>query len=477
MAGYGEQMEDIHRYIDDHMESFVKRLQAYLRIPSVAAHNLDQEKCAKWVHQQFADAGFDVCLDAVDGGPPVVTARKDNPDATKSLLFYGHYDVQPPDPVSEWIHDPFGAEIQDGRIYARGAVDEKGGGLAALLAAEAFLNVRGNLPVSMRFVLEGEEEVGSPHFGRWAEGQVDFLRVDGCFTLDGSVNYLTNQPLIRPMERAGILFVELHCQSANRDVYSAEAHYVPNSAWRLTWALATLKDENEVILIDGWYDHLLRPSEEDLELLREFPFDADLMAKGFGIIHLLGGYTGYEPLIARWYEPTCSICGIQSGYTGQGMMTKVPSHAFAKIDFRIKAGMEPDRHVKLLRRHLDKHGFSDIEIKVISAKNQLDSTPRDSVIVEAARRAAQNAFDKPPLVFPGLSAPNPYPNGSYEALGPGSLADLGTGVMSALGVPWIQCYYGDAESYNHSPNEFLSIEAFRRTIKYAAGIIDNFAQI
>jgi acetylornithine deacetylase/succinyl-diaminopimelate desuccinylase-like protein len=249
---------------------------------------------------------------------------------------------------------------------------------------------------------------------------------------------------------------------------------VPNAAWRLVWALSTLKNEKEEILIDGWYDDLLRPSESDLVLMREFPFDAEDLASKWGLEQLLLGRTGHDPLIARWYEPTCTICGIQAGYTGQGSMTKVPSHAFAKVDFRLKAGMDLDRHLKLLRQHLDKHGFSDIEVKFITGKYQPDKTPLDAAIVRAAGQAAEKVYGMAPWVFPGVDTSNKYPEGSYADLGPGSLRDAGPGVISALGVPWIECFYGDPESFNHAPNEFLSIEAFRRAILYAAHIMELF---
>lgn len=470
-------LNDIDRYIDEHMPEYVERFQTYLRFQSVAAQSRGQKECATWLKDQFVQAGLPAHLETVEGGPPVVVAAHEQPGAAKTLLFYGHYDVQPADPLEAWHHDPFGAEIVDGRIYARGAVDEKGGSLAALIAAEAFLKMRGRLPVNMRFAVEGEEEVGSPHFGQWAEGRVDFIRADGALTLDGSVNRDTGQPQIRPMERAGILYVELHCQAANRDVYSAEAHYVPNAAWRLVWALSTLKNEKEEILIEGWYDDLLRPSESDLALIREFPFDAGALARKWGLKELLLGRTGHDPLIARWYEPTCTICGIQSGYTGQGSMTKVPSTAFAKVDFRLKSGMKPERQIELLRQHLDKHGFSDVEVRVSNAKYSRDRTPMDAAIVKAARQAAAEAYGVEPLIFPGVDAPNEYPEGSYAALGPGSLRDLGPAAITALGVPWIQCYYGDPESFNHAPNEFLSLDAFKRAIHYVAHTIELFSQM
>jgi acetylornithine deacetylase/succinyl-diaminopimelate desuccinylase-like protein len=468
-------MEDILRYVDEHLPEYVERFRTYLRFPSVAAQNRGQEVCATWLRDQMIQAGFDARLEPTKGGPPVVMGERKQPGAKRTLLVYGHYDVQPAEPLEEWHHDPFGAEIVNDRIYGRGAVDEKGGSLATLIAAEVFLKIRGSLPVNLRFAIEGEEEVGSVHLGQWVEDHVDFMRADGSLTLDGSVNRSTGRPQINPGWRAGILAVELHSRGASQDLYSAEAHYVPNAAWRLVWALSTLKNEREEILIEGWYDDLLRPTENDLKLIREFPFDAEAMAKQLGLKELLLGRKGHAPLIARWYEPTCTICGIQSGYTGKGMMTKVPSTAFAKVDFRLKTGMDPDRHVKLLRRHLDQHGFSDIEIKILGAKYAKDKTPLDSTIVKATRQAATEAFGVAPLLFPEVDIPNQYPNGSYWALGPGSLADAGTGAIGAIGVPWVECYYGDPESFNHAPNEFLSIAAFKRAIHYAARTIELFA--
>ena len=386
-------MQDILHYVDEHLPEYVERFRTFLRFPSVAAQNRGQTECATWLRDQMIQAGIDTHLESVPGAPPVVVGERLQPRAKRTLLVYGHYDVQPAEPLEEWHHDPFGAEIVGDRIYGRGAVDEKGGNLATLIAAEAFLKVRGKLPINLRFAVEGEEEIGSIHLGEWAEGRVDFLKADGSITLDGSVNRFTGQPQINPGWRAGILAVELRSRGANQDLYSAEAHYVPNAAWRLVWVLSTLKNAKEEILIEGWDDDLLRPTEKDKAMIREFPFDAAEFAKRLGLKELLLGRKGHDPLIARWYEPTCTICGIQSGYTGKGMMTKVPATAFVKIDFRMKTGMDPDRHVKLLREHLDKHGFADIELKVLGAKCTKNKTPLDSIIVKATRQAAAEAQD------------------------------------------------------------------------------------
>ena len=282
-------MQDILNYVDAHLPEYVERFRTFLRFPSVAAQNRGQTECATWLRDQMIQAGVAAHLESVPGAPPVVVGERGQPGATRTLLVYGHYDVQPAEPLEEWHHDPFGAEIVGDRIYGRGAVDEKGGNLATLIAAEVFLKVRGKLPINLRFAVEGEEEIGSLHLGGWAEGRVDFLKADGSLTLDGSVNRFTGQQQINPGWRAGILAVELHSRGANQDLYSAEAHYVPNAAWRLVWALATLKNEKEEILIERWYDDLLRPTERDKEVIREFPFDAAEFAKRLGLKELLLG--------------------------------------------------------------------------------------------------------------------------------------------------------------------------------------------
>ncbi len=471
-------MKEIYQWIDEHQDELLAEFREFLRIPSVASKpDHDMEGCARWVQSRMAAYGFQSEISPTDGGPPVVFAQIRTSDHDKILSCYAHYDVQPVEPLEEWAADPFGAEIVDGKIIARGAQDDKSGVMAFIQAAAVFMKVRGELPVNLNFVFEGEEEVGSAHYGGWVEANRHRLTADGEASLDGAVYRGSGRPPVSPMWLAGLMTVEFRCRTTKTDFYSAEAQWGPNAAWRLVWALSTMKDQSEKITIDGWYDDYIPASQHDLEHLKSLPFDVQALKNRLGLDKLLlGRETPEELLHARHYLPTMSICGMQSGYTGSGFSTRVPSYAFAKVDFRLKAGMDPMKQLELVRAHLKKHGFDDVECVYLGSKVNRDRTPASSAIVQAMLKSSREVFGLEPVLHSWWEEVDPIPGGSYQLTGPGSMAALGTSAIAALGIPSACSAFADGASLNHAPNEFITPEAYIRGVKYAATIMAHFAE-
>lgn len=470
-------MNDIYKWIDDHRDQLIAEFKEILRIPSSCAEGDDQSVCAEWVLGKVRRLGVDADLSPTQGGPPVVFGTLDEAQIDRSLVCYAHYDVQPVAPIEAWSSEPYGAHTVDGKIIARGTQDDKSGVMAFIHAARAFLETRGKAPVRLKFVFEGEEEIGSPHFGDWVETHRDALRADGQLIIDGTLVRGSERVPVLPCWPAGFMNVEFRCRTTKSDFYSAEAQWAPNAAWRLVWALASMKDENERITIDGWYDDWIDASEKDWENCRAMNFDIEPLKEKFGVDTLLLGRTDpAEIYYARHYLPTMTINGIQSGYVGEGTSTRVPCYAFAKVDFRIKAGMNPDKLLPLLRQHLDARGFSDVECIFRGASYGLDKTPDDAAIVQAIVEASQELFEAGPAVVSLWSDYVSEPGGSYAKFGPGSLKHMGTSSIAALGVPLCDTSFADGDSIAHAPDEFISEDYYIRGIKYTATIMQRFAE-
>ena len=326
-------MQDIYDWIDAHRDELVAELQELLRQPSISAQGVGLDECAVLLRRQMiADGLPDTRILPVEGAPSIVYATEPAAPATArnapTLLCYGHYDVQPPEPLELWVDPPFSAAIRDGVIYARGATDNKSGVLAFVRAAQAFREVRGGPPVNLIHFYEGEEEVGSPHLAAWAADHPDLVRCDASIGLDGGVNPTSYKPEIHLGIKA-ILAVELRVQSHGIDFWSGRAQLLQAdaAAWRLVHCLGTLFSPDGRILIDGWYDDLLPPDADDLHYLREELkfFDRRELARQLGVRGDFPYEDDLELLKAIHYGASCNIAGLHAGYTGAGMKTIVPT--------------------------------------------------------------------------------------------------------------------------------------------------------
>ena len=450
-------MDDVYAYIDAHAADAVADLQALVRQPSVSAQGIGLHACAELVAAQMERDGLDASLHEIEGGPPVVFGSVRARNEARTLLCYSHYDVQPPEPLEAWTHGgPWSASIVDGVLYGRGATDNKSGILAFNKAAAAFLAVRGEVPVHLKFLIEGEEEIGSLHLGPWVEANAPLLEADGMHCLDGSLDVATGLPDV-DLGLKSVLFVELVARGARHDVHSLNFPLVPAPAWDLVRALATILDERRRVQIDGWYDGLYELAEEDEAQLRDKAARVDLDAwrAEFGIDAFALGRDGIDAIRARAYEPTANIASLIAGYTGSGSKTIVPNEARAKMDFRLVPNLDPDEALRRLRAHLDAHGFGHIEVR---SEGRAEPPYKISVkedVAQAVIAAATKVYGERPIVN-GVSAE-------------------GT-ILRHVWIPCVLTGFANPGANLHAPDENVTVESYLRGIKYAATIMDEFGR-
>ncbi len=445
-------MEKFNAYVEANADRFIEELKEFCRQPSIAAQGIGLEEMAELVRARLAKLGAEVRLMPVNDAPPVVYAELGN--GQRTLLIYNHYDVQPPEPLELWESEPFDAQVREGKLYARGVADNKGDLLARAQAIEAYQAVLGELPLKIKWFIEGEEEVGSPHLSPFAAEHAALLAADGCLWEGGGKDESERPTLSLGLK--GIMYLELRCHGAKDDLHSSLATIVPNPAWRLVWALSTLKDENDNILVDGLMDRVATPTAAEMEMLAAIPFEEEKIRARFGIPHFIRGLTGIEALKKHLYEPTCTICGFNSGYIGQGTKTVLPSTAMVKLDFRLVPDLEPDLVVRLLRQHLDKRGFTDIQI-VSGHGEHSAKTPPDAPIVKAAITAAHNVYGQDPVVHPLMAGSGPmYP------------------LTQALGTPAFSSGISYSGSSIHAPNENIRLEDYFQGISFVGELLRQF---
>ncbi len=448
-------MQDVFGYIEQHRDDFIARVQWLCRQPSIAAQNVGIQETARMVAQLMEEVGVAPELYATDGAPVVYGTVGGGP---RTLLIYNHYDVQPPEPLELWDSPPFAAEIRDGKLFARGAADNKGNLVARLCAVEAWLRTRGALPLAVKFVVEGEEEVSSAHLHQFVRDHKDLIAADGCLWEAGGKDIQENPGLY--MGAKGILYVELEARGANRDVHSSQATFVPNPVWRLVWALATLKDRHENILIAGFYDDVVEPTPEELEHLRRIAVqrDDDLRRRDLGLDQFLLGVSGVQLIKRSLYQPTCTICGFGAGYTGPGSKTVLPNRAIAKLDFRLVPNQRPDDILQKLKTHLAQQGDADVEVRLLGAEHPA-RTPVDSLLSTVVQQTTKEIYGRDPIVSPLMAATGPM----YE-------------LTAQFGIPTVGTGAGYAHGNGHAPNENIRLEDFFQHMKHVALIFERFAE-
>lgn len=443
------------QYIDSHADDFVRELQKACRQPSIAAQNAGMREMADLLASVMRQAGIEVRVLPTAGHPVVVGHVKGK--SPRTLLFYNHYDVQPPDPLDEWVAPPFSAGIRDGKIFARGASDNKGNALSRVFAVKSLLESEGELPVTVKFLIEGEEEIGSPNLRPFCLENRDMLRADGGIWESGYRHQDGRLGVYAGVK--GDVYLELEAHGANTDLHSAAATTIPNPAWRLCWALASLKNQKEEILVKGFYDDAVAPGEKDVALLeRPDPAEQETHLKRLGLKQHLLGLRGMDVVIRTLYSPTCTIAGFLTGYVGEGQKTVLPSKAMAKVDFRLVPDQDPDDIERKIRRHLIDHGFGDISVKSFTHSVPC-YTPLDDAIVQTVLKSAETVYKARPSVSP------------WQA---------GSGPMSVfvkdLGIPMAAAGVGYWDNRNHGPNENVRIEDYVLGIKMAVQVMRDFAQ-
>lgn len=436
-------------YLDQQQGRFIEELADFLRIPSVSAkpeHADDVRAAGQWVMARLGAAGAENIQMLETDGHPVVYADwlHAGPDQP-TVLIYGHFDVQPAEPFDLWDSAPFEPEIRDGRIYGRGATDDKGGMLIPIVACEAMIRETGQLPVNVKFFFEGQEEIGSPDLPPWIEAHASLLQADMIFSADGGQWSETEPQLIQGLK--GIIGGELVVQGAGDDLHSGmHGGGVANAIEGAARILASMKEPSGRIAVAGFYDDVADLTEADRAAIARVPFDeGDYLAEtGAPAVHGEPGYTTRERL---WARPTLEINGITGGWQGDGIKTVLPARATAKVTCRLVANQNPDRIFELLRAHVEAHvpAGCTAEFRRLPGRGEPFQVPAGHNSSAVAAQVLEDVYGVKP----------------YETRVGGSIPVMSM-LLNSLGVHATIFAFGLADENQHAPNEFFRLTEFRR---------------
>ena len=449
------QIDDIYTYISENEDSFVERVIDYVRHPSISAHDIGIREVATMLVEHLQGLDFDARLVETPGHPFVLGHRTVDP-AKPTVLLYGHYDVQPPDPLEAWVSPPFEPEVRDGRIWGRGIGDNKGQHFAQLLAIEAHLKVTGTLPCNIIFCLEGEEEIGSPQIADFVRSHLDELQADLVVTSDGPLHE-SGLPVITFGVR-GVASFDLVADGASRDLHSGNFGGVaPNPIWTLVHLLASMKDADGNITVEGITEPVIPATNLELDAASRLPLDLDQVKADLGLDTLDGPVE--RPYWDRlMFHPTLTINGLHGGYGGPGSKTVLPNHAIAKCDVRLVEPLTPDHVFERIEAHVARHAPG---VKVVRHNGMLPSkTPMDSPFAAPIIKAVKRARGVDPLLYPTVG---------------GSLPDyVWTKILKkpAFVVP-----YANADEANHAPNENLEVVRFIDGIRTGAALLHELGEM
>lgn len=444
------------RYVDRHALNFTERLQALCRMPSVAARGTGMRAMAETVELAMQRVGMGTRSFRVGSGYPIIYGECGA--GSQSFVVYGHYDVQPVGQLSEWSVGPFAATIIDGKLYARGAANSKGDLAARLAAVEAYQKTFGKLPVTLRFFVEGEDGLGSTSLYRFAADNPEMLSAQGCIWDEGYKD--TRERPVISLGFKGIQFLELRAHGARTDLHSKWGAIVPNPAWRLVQALATITSPKGVITIDGFSSNIAPVSDEDGEALKAIELDEAGLKREFRIGGWVRSMKGPALVKEHIFGPTCTICGIHTGHTEAGAKTVLPATAMARLDFRLVPDLTPELVVKLLREHLDVRGFKDIEILELGSA-PLAKSSASSAVAQAVISSASELYGLNPLVYPMDPSSGPVGAVCGAATPPTPVASFGISY---------------AGSNPHGPDENIRIDDFLQSIKFIGRIIHKLGE-
>ena len=452
MSGY----EKIDSFLETNLDRSIAELSRLVAQPSVGAQNLGMKECAALVGGMLRARGFDVRIMDTQGAPVVYGERKGRSD--KTLLIYNHYDVQPPEPLELWETPPFEPSLRNGKLYGRGVSDDKGHIVSRLHAMDAILESDGELPCTIKFVIEGEEETASVNLYKFVVDNRELLKADACMWEFGGVDH-TDTP-VQYLGLRGICYVELSIDLLSTDVHSGLGGSIfPNAAWRLIWALNTLKGPDERILIPGFYDNIKKPTARDVELLSALDDPTEDYKSRYGVPYFIKGLTGgVELKVEEIFSPTCTICGLTSGYQGPGSKTVLPARASAKVDFRLIPDQDPADILKKLRAHLDAQGFTDVQVTDLGGDAPARTDP-DDPFIQLVAKLAEEVYEMPMKLIPmsGGSGPNhPF--------------------VHVLGLPVATAGLGYPDTKAHAPNENIRVDLYLKHARHMARVIAEFAK-
>lgn len=450
-------MEKIFSYIDHHFNRFIDELFILLRQPSISARWEGVEECSQLLTGMMEKIGIRTRIIPMGGrrNPPLVYGEVLNPAARHTLLIYGHFDVQPPEPLEAWDSPPFQPAIRGGRIYGRGSADNKGQFFCHLKAIEAVEACGSKIPVNVKFLLDPEEEVGSPSLMDFCAAHKELFAADMALNCDGPMDS-SGRPRLSFGNR-GVLYVEVNARGANRDLHSGNfGGPVPNPAWRLVEFLSTLRHADGRVAVEGFYDHIVPPTPEEKEMMARIPFDEKKFMAQYGL-QRFAGPAEISPVEKIMFHPTLNICGITSGYGGEGSKTVLPCKAMLKLDMRLVVNQDPQDIFRKFTAHARKNGFEDLEIKTLNFYHP-SRTAVDHPMAPQFVTAIRQGFEQEPVLVPA---------------GGGSFP--GAAIRNVLGIPILSVPYGNADENNHAPNENLAIDCFKKGIRTTAALFFQLA--
>lgn len=452
---------NIIEHIQKNEENYLEELKKFVRIQSISS---DPEKademveCANWVRDDLENMGMEgVEIIPTDGHPSVYGEWK-KAEGKPTILIYGHYDVQPVDPLNLWDTPPFEPEVRNGGLYGRGTVDDKGQIYLHMKAVEAYLKTEGTLPLNVKFLIEGEEEVGSPNLVPLIKSNIDKLQTDVVLISDSHM-FAKGIPSICYSLR-GLAYFEIRVRGTNSDLHSGTfGGAVINPANALVTIISKLKDDNGKILIPGIYDDVLALTDEEREMFKSLPHDDDKYRKELEAPELFGE-EGYTTLERTWARPTLDINGIYSGFMGEGAKTVIPAVATAKISMRLVPDQDYHKIEEQFNDYIQEIAPKAVEVEVLNLHGGMPYiSPMNSPIFEPAREALKKAFGTDTVMMrEGGSIP------------------IVTDFEDLLNVPVILIGFGLPDEHSHAPNEWIDLENFQKGIESMAYLYEGLSQ-
>lgn len=451
-------MNDVLQHLEGEQEQAQQRLCDLLSIASVStdpAYAGDVRRAADWVAGQMREVGLDAAVHETDGHP-VVVGRADTQPDSPTLLYYGHYDVQPPDPIDAWTTPPFEPTVRDGAIYARGASDDKGQVCCMLEAMRAWKCVYGKLPVNVCMIVEGEEEIGSAHLPAFIEANKDMLGADVVIISDTTMWDKDTVAITYGLR--GMLYFDLKLHGPSRDLHSGMyGGILANPATIIARVLGKLFDQNNAVTIPGFYDDVMALTDDERERWRQLGFDEAQYLGDVGV-NTPFGEAGFATLERKWVRPSCDVNGLYGGYMGEGAKTVIPSFAGAKVSFRLAAHQDPAKIAEQFRAWIESHDVGGCRWQITEhGRANPVITPTDSPHLRAASSAIQKASGKPPaLVREGATIP------------------IVTDFKSILGIDTLLIGFGLVDDCIHSPNEKFNLDCFHLGCRTHAVLLGEF---
>ena len=451
-------MSDIQGYIHREMPRFQEELFHFLRIPSVSArqeHAGDMKDAADWLAARMSDAGLQASVMETPGHPVVLGEWRGAPPGAPTVLIYGHYDVQPPEPLDEWISPAFEPTVRDGNLFARGASDDKGQLYLHIKALEAHLKGSGTLPVNVVVLAEGEEEIGSPSLVPFVEAHRQRLACDVVVISDSSM-FAPGLPSLLFSLR-GLAYFEIHVQGPKGDLHSGSyGGAVVNPGNTLARILASMKDDSGRVAIPGFYDDGMEWDQATRDAIRALPFHEEGFVKEVGAPGL-NGEPGFSLLERLWIRPTCDVNGILCGYTGEGAKTVLPARAMAKVSFRLVPRQTPERVRELLEEHLARVTPPEVTVRVMELHGGRPwKADLEGEFFEAAKNALEKAFGRPPVLS-----------------GEGGSIPIVVDFQEILEVPVLLMGFAPPGANMHAPNEWIPLENYEMGIRAVAGFFSQ----